>query len=261
LGYASANGGHLVEGGPYAQPGAGVYGQPGITPPAPVPVAQPGVPTDWPTVVTPEPAGAGAPPSQPGVPTPTSTASAGGLGQTLKGIAPYAQLGSLGALGLLALQGPAKLPGAAQQALGSANTLGQQGALNLANAQAGIITPYQQQTAASLYQNAYNQAWQQYVSMGRDPSKDSSFGQTVQAIANQQAALIQSYLDQAAQLGLQETNASNSILTQVAQLQAAANQNFTNSLSQALLAAGRLGLGLGSSSTAAGGAGTFAAVA
>lgn len=165
------------------------------------------------------------------------------------------QLAALGASGFLLTQQP-KVPSATQAAITNAGPLAALGQQNIAQT---TPTAIQQAALDKIQQDAINQIRQQYYARGRDPTRDSSYVQAAEDAALRTAALAAGFVQQANQLGVQELQGANQVLTAAGQQQLQVQTNFNNSLMQVSLALARLFGGSAASGGAA--ASTAAAVA
>ena len=145
---------------------------------------------------------------------------------------------------LAAIQGPPKLPAAAQplQPSGAAtapliSTENQQ----LASANAGTISPSQQASLDQMKQSAQNQLIQQLVSEGvTDYQHDSRYIQGMQQIQQNILAQQQQFIQQAYQNAFSAAGAAGTNLQAAANEQTANDTSYSNALNNALTAAGSI---------------------
>lgn len=184
-------------------------------------------------------------------------------------------MGGAGALGLGALgfgallaQGPSPLPSEFGQLTSNASgmtstgqglvTQGQglvgQGQSALAMAQRGELTPEQQAQLKVYSQGLTNQSRQMFANMGRSPDNDTAFLSQTANIDTQVNAMAQQQIQTTIQLGLGEIsggnsligsgmgfeNAANQALLQAGQAQMQADKNYSDSLTSAFTAIGKM---------------------
>lgn len=154
-------------------------------------------------------------------------------------------LGSAGALGLGALSfgailgmGESPLPAqftqmegrvpyltsTGQGLVGQGQGLVGQGQSALAMAQAGQLTPEQQAQLKVYDTGLTNQARQQFYNMGQNPDQSTPFLSATEDIDTKVNAMAQQQIQSTIQLGLGEISGGNSLISQGAGFESAANQ-------------------------------------
>jgi len=171
-----------------------------------------------------------------------ATAAGGGVTGALGNVmsSPWTKLGlGLAPLGLALGMREANLSTGGQAAQGNANQLAAFGQQQLAQAQAGQLNQGQLASLNQMRQDLTNQWKQVFFNMGvQDPSKDTRWTQAMADIDNKITAQTATFIQQMIQNGLQAASSASGTLTQVAQMQMQADQNFTNNLINATKALG-----------------------
>jgi hypothetical protein len=141
--------------------------------------------------------------------------------------------------GYEALKGPAPLSAADKSLQGQGNTLNNAANADLANAQAGMVTPAQQATINQYVQNATNQLYQQLASSGvTNPQSDSRYLQGLQQIQQQAQAMTAAYIQQTFANAMSEAGQAANDLNAAGTAATAADTAYTNALAQATAALG-----------------------